>query len=96
MSDLVKIHRWPALDRPVLVMALEGWVDAGFAASSAARTLRTTLPHWLLATFDADQLIDHRARRPTLRISNGVNTELRWPEIRLDAAVVSPAGRSVL
>jgi hypothetical protein len=96
MSELVKIHRWPALERPALVMALEGWVDAGLAASSAARTLRASLRHWLLATFDADQLIDHRARRPTLRITNGVNKELRWPEIRLDAAVVTPAGRSIL
>lgn len=96
MSDLVKIHRWPTLFRPALVMALEGWVDAGLAASSAAGTLRATLPHELLATFDADQLIDHRARRPTLRIANGVNTRLRWPEIRLEAAVVTPAGRSVL
>ncbi|MCL2395506.1 MAG: PAC2 family protein [Acidimicrobiaceae bacterium] len=96
MSDLVKIHRWPTLDRPVLVMALDGWVDAGLAAGSAAATLRTSLPHHLLATFDSDRLIDHRARRPTLRIKNGVPTELRWPEIRLDVAVVSPAGRSIL
>lgn len=96
MSHLVKIHRWPALVRPALVMALEGWVDAGGAASSAARTLRRSLPHELLATFDADQLIDHRSRRPTLRITNGVNTNLRWPEIRLNAAVVTPAGRSIL
>jgi PAC2 family len=96
MSELVKIHRWPALVRPALVMALEGWVDAGLAAGSAASALRGALPHELLATFDADQLIDHRSRRPTLRIKNGVNTELRWPEIRLEVAEATPAGRSIL
>lgn len=96
MSELVNIHRWPTLVRPALVMALEGWVDAGLAAASAANILRASLPHQLLATFDADQLIDHRARRPTLRITNGVNSELRWPEIRLDVAVATPAGRSIL
>jgi proteasome assembly chaperone (PAC2) family protein len=94
MSELVKIHRWPTLERPILVMALEGWVDAGLAATTAAAALRDALPHELLADFDGDELIDHRARRPVLRITNGVNTSLTWPEIRLDVATAS--GRSVL
>jgi hypothetical protein len=95
MSELVKIHRWPTLERPVLVMALEGWVDAGLAASTAAGALRNGMPYELLADFDADALIDHRARRPVQRITNGVNTGLTWPELRLEVAT-NPTGRSVL
>jgi hypothetical protein len=95
MTELVKIHSWPKLERPVLVMALEGWVDAGLAAGTAAAALRASMPHKLLAAFDADELIDHRARRPVLRITDGVNTSLTWPELRLDVAT-NATGRSVL
>src|SRR5262249_1682868 len=42
-----------------------------------------------------DELIDFRARRPTLRVVNGVDTELRWPTIRLMGAT-NRTGRSVL
>jgi proteasome assembly chaperone (PAC2) family protein len=96
MSELVKIHRWPVLQHPVLVMALEGWVDAGLAATTAATALRDGLTHELLADFDADALIDHRARRPVLRITNGVNTSLTWPEIRLDVATAGDRSLLIL
>src|SRR5256884_9929991 len=55
----------PDLERPVLVQALTGFVDAGSAALLArehllARGART------VAVFDADQLIDYRSRRPPM------------------------------
>jgi predicted ATP-grasp superfamily ATP-dependent carboligase len=93
--DLATLHSWPELERPVLVVCLEGWIDAGQAAATAMNTLRTVMPHELLATFDSDELIDHRARRPVLRIVNGVDTDLRWPELRLEVAT-NRTGRSVL
>jgi proteasome assembly chaperone (PAC2) family protein len=95
MSELATIHSLPVLEDPVLVVAMEGWIDAGLAAAAAAASLLETMPHQLLATFDGDALIDHRARRPVLRIVNGVHAGLHWPEIRLEAAT-SRTGRSVL
>lgn len=95
MSELFTIHSWPTLRRPVMVVVLEGWIDAGLAAGNAAVALRASMEQQLLASFDSDELIDHRARRPLLRIVDGVDTELRWPEIRLEAAS-NPKGRSVL
>jgi predicted ATP-grasp superfamily ATP-dependent carboligase len=95
MTELATIHDWPTLERPLLVVTLEGWVDAGLAAATATASLLTAMPHRLVATFDDDELIDFRARRPTLRIVNGVNTELRWATIRLLAAT-DRTGRSVL
>ncbi|HLH46624.1 MAG TPA: PAC2 family protein, partial [Acidimicrobiales bacterium] len=95
MSDLVTLHGWPTLERPVLVVAMEGWIDAGQASSVAMSTLLESMAHEPLASFDADELIDHRARRPVLRIVNGVDAELRWPELRLDGAT-NRTGRSVL
>jgi proteasome assembly chaperone (PAC2) family protein len=95
VTDLATIHSWPELERPVLVMGMEGWIDAGVGSATAAAHLLSSMPHQLIATFDADALVDFRARRPTLRIVNGVDTEMRWPEIRLEAAT-NRTGRSVL
>jgi proteasome assembly chaperone (PAC2) family protein len=95
MTDLATVHHWPTLERPVLVVAMEGWVDAGLAAGTATASLLAAMPNEVLATFDDDALIDFRARRPTLRIVNGVDTELRWATIRLMVAT-NRTGRSVL
>ncbi len=95
MNELATLHSWPDLEHPVLVVCLEGWIDAGQAAATAMSCLRKGMPNELLATFDSDELIDHRARRPVLRIVNGIDTELRWPELRLEAAT-NGTGRSVL
>ncbi len=71
------------LDRPVLVVALDGWVDAGMGASAAIAHLLTGSPTAVVATFDTEPLIDQRARRPIARLEDGVTTELTWPTIRL-------------
>jgi proteasome assembly chaperone (PAC2) family protein len=92
---LATIKSWPNLDRPILVVALEGWIDAGAAGTTAVTALLNGLEHIELATFDADLLVDHRARRPILRIANGVHSGMRWPEIKLQAATHT-GGRSLL
>jgi predicted ATP-grasp superfamily ATP-dependent carboligase len=53
-------------DRPVLVHALGGFIDAGSAGRLAGEHLLNTLDHAVLATFDIDQLYDYRARRPAM------------------------------
>jgi len=73
------------LSRPVLVVALEGWVDAGLGASAAVAELLGASPTTLVATFDTELLVDQRARRPIARLEDGVTTELTWPSIRIVA-----------
>ena len=73
----------PELNEPVLVYALEGWIDAGLGASTAMSTLLTSIPTETLATFDTEYFIDQRARRPLARIVDGITSELTWPEIQL-------------
>ena len=53
------------LDRPILVVTLEGWVDAGMGAWAAIAHLSTASPSALVAAFDTEPLIDQRARRPS-------------------------------
>ncbi|MEZ5138821.1 MAG: PAC2 family protein [Acidimicrobiales bacterium] len=80
---------------PVMVMVLEGWIDAGYAAATAAQTLLGGLDSYPVATFDTDSLLDHRARRPIMHLVDGVNTGLSWPSLELRAGV-DGEGRDVL
>jgi len=81
-----ELHQRPDLDRPLMVMALEGWIDAGYAAANAMSTLLAGLDTDAVATFDADELLDHRARRPIMHLVDGVNSALSWPGIELRSA----------
>ena len=85
MSDLVDIHDNPQLEAPVMVVALEGWIDAGVAASGAMSTLEASTGATPIATFDADRILDHRARRPIMHLVNGLVTGLDWPGTQLQA-----------
>ena len=73
----------PDLSEPVLVVGLEGWIDAGLGASTAMGAMLSTIETEVLATFDTEYFIDQRARRPIARIINGITTELTWPEIQI-------------
>ena len=85
----------PVPEHPVLVTVLEGWIDAGFAAATAWAALSETVETELLASFDPEELIDFRARRPRLQILDGMNSALVWqrPELRVG---VDKAGAGVL
>ncbi len=50
----------------VLVHALTGFVDAGQAGNLAVAHLLANLEHRVVATFDIDQLLDYRSRRPAM------------------------------
>lgn len=64
----------------MLIVALEGWIDAGFSAATATAALLDTTKTEKLATFSGDELVDHRARRPRLRIDDGVRREVVFAE----------------
>lgn len=93
--SLYEYHQHPDVESPVLVLALEGWVDAGAASARAAAALLEDAETTEVATFDADTLLDHRARRPIMHIEGGMNTGLTWPSIRL-VALSDPRGNDVL
>ena len=69
---------------PVLVVALDGWVDAGLGAATAvAALLANAYDDDILITFDGDHFLDQRARRPVSHIVNGVTKDLTWPKIQI-------------
>jgi hypothetical protein len=56
----------PEVGRPVLVQALDGFIDAGGAKRLAREHLLSSFESQVVATFDVDQLLDYRARRPAM------------------------------
>jgi hypothetical protein len=80
------------LDQPSLIVALDGWVDAGASATTAAGLIAAG--GGTVATFDADRLFDYRARRPTLEIVDGRLSELTWPEFVM--RLIRIGGRDLL
>lgn len=95
MDSLLVHHENPELDSPVVVVALEGWIDAGSAAAGAMSSLLASSGAEPIATFDSDRLLDHRARRPMMHLVNGMITSLEWPATELHAGV-DGAGRDML
>jgi hypothetical protein len=69
----------PEFDDPLMIMALDAWVDAGSAATSAATLLSEGAT--VIAGIETDGLYDYRSRRPTLRIVDGRPVELDWPKL---------------
>jgi proteasome assembly chaperone (PAC2) family protein len=80
------------LQSPVLIAALDGWIDAGSAATTAAERLAEGGD--VVVTFDPDALFDYRSRRPTLEIVDGRPAKLTWPELTIRRS--RPDGRDVL
>jgi predicted ATP-grasp superfamily ATP-dependent carboligase len=71
------------LDAPVFVLALDGWVDAGSGTALARDSLLEQLDTQRIGSFDADALIDYRARRPTMMLADGVIESMKWPTIEV-------------
>lgn len=78
---LYKLTEQEDLVDPVVVAAFDGWVDAGSAATAAAKRLAGRSR--LVVEFDGDQLFDYRARRPTLEIQDGKPERLTWPTLSI-------------
>lgn len=83
MSKLYELVSSPDLESPVLVMGLKGWIDAGMAADAATEVISDELGGTTVARFDADSLLDWRARRPLMQLEDGVNTQVTWEETAL-------------
>ncbi|MGR0320317.1 proteasome assembly chaperone family protein [Agromyces sp. ZXT2-3] len=69
-----------------LVAGLTGFADAGSAVAQTTEYLLSTLDTQVVATFDADELLDYRARRPLILFEGDHLTDYRPPRLSLDLA----------
>ncbi|WP_420099815.1 PAC2 family protein [Corynebacterium sp.] len=54
-----------------MVIALQGYADAGQGVRQASQHLLQALDHSVVATFNVDELIDYRSRRPGVTLDHG-------------------------
>jgi predicted ATP-grasp superfamily ATP-dependent carboligase len=83
---LYELIERPDLEDPLLVLALDGWIDARLAAAGAAEVLCDQLDTITVARFSTDELLDYRARRPIAHLDDGVLRGMTWPSLELRAA----------
>ncbi|WEK14265.1 MAG: PAC2 family protein [Candidatus Microbacterium phytovorans] len=71
------------LGQRVLVIAFDGWNDAGEAASAAAAHLRTTRDYEQVYAVDPELYFDYQYTRPHVRLTAEGARELVWPDATL-------------
>ena len=80
----------------VLVHALRGAMDAGHAGQLVVAQLLRTHEHERLATFEVDELMDYRSRRPVITFETSRFTEYEEPELALDHLSTPEGGMLLL
>jgi hypothetical protein len=63
----------------LLVVAFEGWNDAGEAATGAVRTLKDLLDVAEVASVDPELYFDYQFNRPTVSLDEDGRRRLEWP-----------------
>ncbi|WP_294179090.1 proteasome assembly chaperone family protein [uncultured Schumannella sp.] len=70
-------------DGSVLIVAFEGWNDAGEAASGAARAVRDQLELVPLVEVEPEDYFDFQFNRPTVSFDDSGERILEWPTVTL-------------
>jgi proteasome assembly chaperone (PAC2) family protein len=94
----VELIRWtgrPALRSPALLVAWEGWNDAGDAASTAVRHIRDRLDAIEVAQIDPELFYDFTTTRPNVLLDEGERS-IEWPENSFWAATPTAGDRDLL
>jgi hypothetical protein len=86
----------PELDDPVVVVAFEGWNDAGDAATGAVEHLELIWDADPLAALDPEDYYDFQVNRPTVSLVDGVSRRIEWPTTRISVARPPGADRHVV
>jgi proteasome assembly chaperone (PAC2) family protein len=91
---VVEVETWPELREPVLVVALQGWVDAGMAGAHAVDTMREQMGSARrFARLDLSDLVDLQQTRPEVEIVEARTRRISWPQIE---CVAGRTGRDVV
>ena len=91
-ADELVWTRRPELHRPVLIVAFEGWNDAGDAATTAARHLDSAWNGEPFASIDAENFYDFTSTRPHVRL-DGTERVIDWPTNEFSAGLIDGTDR---
>lgn len=85
----------PDIHEPVMIVQLDGWIDAAESARIAADVIDHQCETSPIIRFDDDTYVDFRARRPILQLRDGLSTDLVWSSIEVRAGT-SPDGTDII
>ncbi|MCS0498302.1 proteasome assembly chaperone family protein [Protaetiibacter mangrovi] len=83
-------------DGSTLVVAFEGWNDAGEAASTAVRALRDQLGLSSLVEVEPEDYFDYQFNRPVTTFDDKGDRVIAWPNVVLSGPIDGGAGVHVL
>jgi len=96
MTDELRITERPSLERPVLIAAFRGWNDGGQGASLAGAFLARQWEAEQFADIDPEEFFDFQVNRPTVRLDEGMQRRLEWPENTLYHSRIPGTHRDVV
>ncbi len=83
-AELVTFHQDVLFENPpALIHAFNGFVDAGGGVRQLAEHILDNCEHTLIASFDVDELIDYRARRPRMQFVVDHFSSVEFPRISI-------------
>lgn len=88
MPGELRLEVAPALAAPSLLLAFEGWNDAGESASGAVSYLSEALAGAPLGRIDPEEFYDFTVQRPEVRLDAGGVRRIDWPAYAFRYAVV--------
>src|SRR5215217_7116009 len=86
----------PELTDPLVVVAFEGWNDAGDAATGALEHLELIWNAKPLAALDPEDYYDFQVNRPTVSLVGGISRRIEWPTTRISVARPPGSERDVV
>ena len=78
----------------LLVVAFEGWNDAGEAASGAVSALKELLDLYPIAEIDPEDYFDYQFNRPSIAVDDNGDKQLVWPGVTIYGPTTPNTGRA--
>ena len=86
----------PKLQNPLLLVAFEGWFDAGECATGALAWIRERSEARRVCHIDPEEFFDFQESRPHIEITSEGERRIRWPEIECHVVPAAPPHDLVL
>lgn len=86
----------PKLRNPLLLVAFEGWFDAGECATGALDWIRRRSEARRVCHIDPEEFFDFQESRPHIEIAPDGERRIQWPEVECHVAPAAPPHDLVL
>jgi hypothetical protein len=81
VGDTLSLFVQPRLRDAALLLAFEGWNDAGQAASSAVHFVEDAIRAVPLGEIDCEEFLDFTVARPSVSLAGGGERTVEWPNL---------------